>query len=118
MYYVQYTTYCIEFMRNKLLVFLYSGEEDREGGKGRRKRKEERIGGKEEERGGGKERRKGEEERGGVKGRSKGEEERGGGKGRLNQINSNNVLNKVSLIIYNTKIHIFFFNSPILIPNG
>ena len=47
MYYVQYTTYCIEFMRNKLLVFLYSGEEDREGGKGRRKRKEERIGGKE-----------------------------------------------------------------------
>jgi len=26
-------------------------------------------------------------------------EERGGGKGRLNKINSNNVLNKVSLII-------------------
>ena len=76
MYYVQYTTYCIEFMRNKLLVFLYSGEEDREGGKGRRKRKEERIGGKE--------RRKGEEERRGGKGRRKGEEERRGGKGRSN----------------------------------
>ena len=66
MYYVQYTTYCIEFMRNKLLVFLYSGEEDREGGKGRRKRKEERIGGKERRMGRRKvERRRGEEERGG-----------------------------------------------------
>ena len=80
MYYVQYTTYCIEFMRNKLLVFLYSGEEDREGGKGRRKRKDERIGGKERRKGGkgrrkgGKGRRKGEEERRGGKGRSKGEE--------------------------------------------
>ena len=66
MYYVQYTTYCIEFMRNKRLVFLYSGEEDREGGKGRRKRKEERIGGKERRMGRRKvERRRGEEERGG-----------------------------------------------------
>ena len=46
MYYVQYMTYCIEFMRNKLLVFLYSGKEETEGGKERRKGEEERRGGK------------------------------------------------------------------------